>query len=146
MEPVPVEGETVPGVPRLTASYALNAEGAWIAQARHLAAEFLGRARTEDGLPVPDRVVEITQLVVSELVTNARKYAPGPVGLDLRVFGDAVEVVVHDANPEVPRPLNSDPGRVGQHGLEIVMAVAEALDVRQEAGGKSITARIALSA
>ncbi|MBU5944679.1 ATP-binding protein [Streptomyces sp. PAM3C] len=147
MESVSVdEGETVPGVPRLRASYALDAEGAWIAQARHLAAEFLERARTENGLPVPDRVVEITQLVVSELVTNARKYAPGPVGLDLRVFGDAVEVVVHDGNPEAPRPWDADPGRVGQHGLEIVMAVADALDVRQEAEGKSITARIALSA
>ncbi|MFC8034233.1 ATP-binding protein [Streptomyces griseoincarnatus] len=147
MESVSVdEGETVPGVPRLRASYALDAEGAWIAQARHLAAEFLERARTENGLPVADRVVEITQLVVSELVTNARKYAPGPVGLDLRVFGDAVEVVVHDGNPEAPRPRDADPGRVGQHGLEIVMAVADALDVRQEAEGKSITARIALSA
>ncbi|GGP31865.1 ATP-binding protein [Streptomyces variabilis] len=147
MESVSVdEGETVPGVPRLRASYALDAEGAWIAQARHLAAEFLERARTENGLPVQDRVVEITQLVVSELVTNARKYAPGPVGLDLRVFGDAVEVVVHDGNPEAPRPRDADPGRVGQHGLEIVMAVADALDVRQEAEGKSITARIALSA
>ncbi|MGA5017113.1 ATP-binding protein [Streptomyces griseoincarnatus] len=147
MESVSVdEGETVPGVPRLRASYALDAEGAWIAQARHLAAEFLERARTENGLSVQDRVVEITQLVVSELVTNARKYAPGPVGLDLRVFGDAVEVVVHDGNPEAPRPRDADPGRVGQHGLEIVMAVADALDVRQEAEGKSITARIALSA
>ncbi|CAL9340361.1 ATP-binding protein [Streptomyces cellulosae] len=146
MDSVPVdEGETVSGAPRLRASYALNAEGAWIAQARHLAAEFLGRARTEDGLPVPERVVEITQLVVSELVTNARKYAPGPVALDLRIFGDAVEVVVRDGNPEVPRPRDADPGRVGQHGLEIVMAVAEALDVRQEAEGKSVAARIALS-
>ncbi|MET8898122.1 ATP-binding protein [Streptomyces albogriseolus] len=147
MDSVPVdEGKTVSGAPRLRASYALDAGGAWIAQARRLAAEFLDRARTEDGLPVPERVVEITQLVVSELVTNARKYAPGPVGLDLRVFGDAVEVAVHDGNPEVPRPRDADPGRVGQHGLEIVMAVAEALDVRQEAEGKSITARIALSA
>ncbi|MFD8167816.1 ATP-binding protein [Streptomyces cellulosae] len=146
MDSVPVdEGETVSGAPRLRASYALNAEGAWIAQARHLAAEFLGRARTEDGLPVPERVVEITQLVVSELVTNARKYAPGPVALDLRIFGDAVEVVVRDGNPEVPRPRDADPGRVGQHGLEIVMAVAESLDVRQEAEGKSVAARIALS-
>ncbi|MEU5463761.1 ATP-binding protein [Streptomyces althioticus] len=147
MKSVPVdEGETVTGAPRLRASYALDAEGAWIAQARRLAAEFLDRARTENGVPVPDRVVEITQLVVSELVTNARKYAPGPVGLDLRVFGDAVEVVVHDGNPEAPRPRDSDPGRVGQHGLEIVMAVTEALDIRREAEGKSITARIALSA
>ncbi|MEU0914057.1 ATP-binding protein [Streptomyces althioticus] len=147
MKSVPVdEGETVTGAPRLRASYALDAEGAWIAQARRLAAEFLDRARTENGVPVPERVVEITQLVVSELVTNARKYAPGPVGLDLRVFGDAVEVVVHDGNPEAPRPRDSDPGRVGQHGLEIVMAVTEALDIRREAEGKSITARIALSA
>ena len=62
MDSVPVdEGETVPGAPRLRASYALNAEGAWIAQARHLAAEFLDRARTEDGLPVPERVVEIPE-------------------------------------------------------------------------------------
>lgn len=125
---------------------ALEGDGTVIAQARHLARQFLTRVQTEHGLPVSQRALDLTQLVVSELVTNARKYAPGPVGLDLRVFGDAVEVVVHDANPEAPRPLNSDPGRVGQHGLEIVMAVAEALDVRQEAGGKSITARIALSA
>ncbi|CAL9345347.1 ATP-binding protein [Streptomyces sp. DH-12] len=147
MEPVSVdEGETVSGAPRLRASYALDAEGAWIAQARRLAAEFLDRARAEDGLPVPARAVEITQLVVSELVTNARKYAPGPVGLDLLVFGDAVEVVVRDGNPEAPKPRAADPGRVGQHGLEIVMAVAQTLDVRQEAGGKSISARIAFSA
>ncbi|MEU1084662.1 ATP-binding protein [Streptomyces sp. NPDC005908] len=147
MEPVPVdEGEMVSGTPRLRASYALDAGGAWIAQARHLAAEFLTRARVEDGLPVSERVVEITQLVVSELVTNARKYAPGPVGLDLRVFSDTVEVAVRDGNPNAPRPRDADPGRVGQHGLEIVMAVTQALDIRQEAGGKSITARISLSA
>ncbi|WP_149551991.1 ATP-binding protein [Streptomyces marokkonensis] len=147
MEPVPVDGgEAVPGAPRLRASYALDGDGAWIAQARHLAAAFLTRARTEDGLPVSTRAVEVTQLVVSELVTNARKYAPGPVGLDLRLGDDVVEVVVHDGNPAAPVPRDADPGRVGQHGLEIVMAVAQALHVRQEPAGKSITARISLSA
>lgn len=147
MEPVPFdEGETVPGAPRLRASYALDGDGAWIAEARRLAAAFLTRARAEDGLQVSTRVVEITQLVVSELVTNARKYAPGPVGLDLRLSGDALEVIVHDGNPDAPVARNADPGRVGQHGLEIVMAVAQALDVRQEAAGKSITARISLLA
>jgi hypothetical protein len=30
------------------------------------------------GLPVSERVMGMVQLVVSELVTNARKYAPGP--------------------------------------------------------------------
>ncbi|MBT3150215.1 ATP-binding protein [Streptomyces sp. CHD11] len=146
MEPVPLDEGAVPGAPSLRASYALDGDGAWIAQARQLAAAFLSRARAEDGSPVPTRVVEVTQLVVSELVTNARKYAPGPVGLDLRLAGDAVEVIVHDGNPEAPVARNADPGRVGQHGLEIVMAVAQALDVRQEAAGKSITARISLLA
>ncbi|TWF83292.1 anti-sigma regulatory factor (Ser/Thr protein kinase) [Streptomyces capillispiralis] len=136
----------MPGAPRLRASYALEDDGAWIAQARHLAAAFLARVRAEDGTPVSTRVVEVTQLVVSELVTNARKYAPGPVGLDLLVSDNAVEVVVRDGNPAAPVPRDADPGRVGQHGLEIVMAVAQALDVRQEPAGKSITARISLSA
>ena len=147
MEPVPVdEGDRAPGAPRLRASYTLDENGTWIAQARHLAAAFLARARAEDGLPVSTRAVEIVQLVVSELVTNARKYAPGPVGLDLRVAGDAVEVIVRDGNPAPPVARDADPGRVGQHGLEIVMAVAQALDVRQEPAGKSITARISLLA
>ncbi|CAM5694473.1 ATP-binding protein [Streptomyces griseomycini] len=145
MEPVPVdEGATAPGASRLRASYALEGGGAWIAQARHLAAAFLTRARAEDDLPVSTRVVEITQLVVSELVTNARKYAPGPVRLDLRVLDDALEVVVRDGSSVLPVPRAADPGRVGQHGLEIVMAVAQELDVRQEPTGKRVTARISL--
>ena len=147
MEPVPVdEGDRAPGAPRLRASYTLDENGTWIAQARHLAAAFLARARAEDGLPVSTRAVEITQLVVSELVTNARKYAPGPVGLDLRGAGDAGVVIVRDRNPAPPGARGAAPRRGGQHGLEIVMAVAQALDVRQEPAGKSITARISLLA
>jgi hypothetical protein len=40
--------------------------------------------------------------VVSELVTNARKYAPGPVLMELRVSGAVVEVVVWDSDPVLP--------------------------------------------
>jgi anti-sigma regulatory factor (Ser/Thr protein kinase) len=40
-----------------------------------------------------------TQLVVSELVTNACKYAPGPVLLDLHTDGDIVKVSVWDTDP-----------------------------------------------
>jgi signal transduction histidine kinase len=63
--------------------------------------------------------MDLTQLVVSELVTHARKYAPGPVLLDLRVTGAVVEVVVWDSNPVLPAAQAADPGRVGPHGLEI---------------------------
>ncbi|MEU7426407.1 ATP-binding protein [Streptomyces sp. NPDC040750] len=124
-------------------SLALEGSGSCIADARHLAAAFLARARTEH-LAVSTRVVELTQLVVSELVTNACKYAPGPVLLRLRVLAAAVEVAVWDSHPLLPVPRAADPGRLGQHGLEIVMAVAQAVDVRREPVGKRITARIPL--
>lgn len=40
--------------------------------------------------------------MVSELVTDARQYAPGPVLLDLRILGDLIEVVVWDSDPVLP--------------------------------------------
>lgn len=43
------------------------------------------------------------------------------------------------------RTRAADPGRVGQHGLEIVQAVTESLFMEQEPLGKRITARINLS-
>ncbi|MFH8805419.1 ATP-binding protein [Streptomyces sp. NPDC017936] len=145
MEPVPVnEDGTAPGEQSLQTTVALEGEGADIARARHLAADFLIRVQAEHGLPVSRRAVDLTQLVVSELVTNARKYAPGPVLLDLRIVGDTVEVVVWDSDPVLPIARAADAGRVGQHGLEIVMAVAQGFEAQREPVGKRITARIAL--
>ncbi|MEV5433810.1 ATP-binding protein [Streptomyces sp. NPDC052701] len=124
---------------------ALDGDGTCIAQARHLAADFLTRVQAEHGLPVSQRVVDVTQLVVSELVTNARKYAPGPVLLDLRIAGAVVEVVVWDSDPVLPVARTADAGRVGQHGLEIVMALSQGFEAQREPVGKRITARIALT-
>ncbi|MGW2635699.1 ATP-binding protein [Streptomyces sp. NPDC001348] len=123
---------------------ALEEDGSCIAQARHRAAGFLARVQAEYGLPVSARAVDATQLVVSELVTNARKYAPGPLLMELRITGDLVEVRVWDSDPVLPVARAADPGRVGQHGLEIVMAVAQGFEVQREPVGKRITARIAL--
>ncbi|WP_051790238.1 ATP-binding protein [Streptomyces sp. NRRL S-1022] len=125
-------------------SAALDGDGACIAEARHLAAGFLTRLRADHGILVPARAMDLTQLVVSELVTNARKYAPGPVLLDLRVTDEVVEVVVWDSDPVLPVARAADPGRVGQHGLEIVMAVVQGFEAKREPVGKRITARIAL--
>ncbi|MFF4985503.1 ATP-binding protein [Streptomyces sp. NPDC001046] len=125
------------------ASYILGGDGS-IADARHHALAFLDQAHARRHLPVSDRARELTQLVVSELVTNARKYAPGPVWMELRITARIVEVVVLDSNPAVPAARPADPARIGQHGLEIVKAAAEELLIEQEALGKRITARIAL--
>ncbi|MFJ8596932.1 ATP-binding protein [Streptomyces sp. NPDC093598] len=145
MEPVPVnEDGTAPGEQTMQTTVALEGDGTVIAQARHLATQFLTRVQAEQGLPVSQRAVDLTQLVVSELVTNARKYAPGPVLMDLRIAGDMVEVVVWDSEPVLPVARAADAGRVGQHGLEIVMAVAQGFEVQREPVGKRITVRIAL--
>ncbi|MFF8103286.1 ATP-binding protein [Streptomyces sp. NPDC016640] len=123
---------------------ALDGDSSCIAQARHRAVDFLTRVQSEHGLPVSQRAMDFTQLAVSELVTNARKYAPGPVMMELRINGDLVEVVVWDSDPALPVARAADAGRVGQHGLEIVMAVCQGFEVQREPVGKRITARIAL--
>ncbi|GHD54171.1 ATP-binding protein [Streptomyces galbus] len=138
------DGCTAPDVYLMRTGFALTADGTCIADARHHAAAFLDQAHADHQVPVPSRVRDLTQLVVSELVTNARKYAPGPVLMELRVRLRAVDIVVWDSEPAVPAARAADPGRVGQHGLEIVQAVTEDLFIEQEPAGKRITARITL--
>ncbi|WP_320783449.1 ATP-binding protein [Streptomyces sp. CRN 30] len=56
-----------------------------------------------------------------------------------------MDVTVWDSDPTLPTARPADPARIGGHGLEIVWAMAHALDVRREPVGKCITARIALA-
>lgn len=116
-----------------------------IAEARDLAEDFLVSVQTVHGLPVSKRAMGMVQLVVSELVTNARKYAPGPCLLTLRVEDGAVQVSVWDSGTKLPLVLPADPTRVGQHGLEIVMAVCRSFAVHREPVGKRITVSIVLA-
>ncbi|MFC7965470.1 ATP-binding protein [Streptomyces cinereoruber] len=129
----------------MRAGYALDGDSGCISDARHHATAFLETARSEHHLPVSDRARDLTELVVSELVTNALKYAPGPVLMELRISIDSVDIVVWDSDPVIPAARSADPGRVGQHGMEIIKAVAEELFIEQEPVGKRITARIALA-
>ncbi|MFE5143556.1 ATP-binding protein [Streptomyces fagopyri] len=129
----------------LQTAVALEGDGTDIALARHLAADFLTRVQAEYGLKVSSRGMDLTRLVVSELVTNARKYAPGPVLMELRIDGEVIEVSVWDTDPVLPVARAADPGRLGQHGLEIVMAVAQGFEARRETVGKRITARVPLT-
>ncbi|MFJ3334357.1 ATP-binding protein [Streptomyces sp. NPDC086766] len=128
----------------MRAGYALDGGVGCIADARHHAVAFLDQAHIDHHVPVPARALDLTQLVVSELVTNALKYAPGPVLMELRITACAVDVVVWDSDPIVPAARPADPDRIGQHGLEIVKAVTLDLFTEQEPVGKRITARIAL--
>ncbi|MFF5505624.1 ATP-binding protein [Streptomyces roseolus] len=116
-----------------------------IAVARELARAFLADARTGHGLAVSEDAAGAVELVVSELVTNARKHAPGPCLLTLEVVGGAVEVSVWDSNPALPAVHGPDPTRIGRHGLEIVMALGQSFAVHREPVGKRVTAVVALA-
>jgi anti-sigma regulatory factor (Ser/Thr protein kinase) len=124
---------------------ALDGEAPCIAQARRLAADFLARVQAELGLPVYRRALDAVQLVVSELVTNACKYAPGPVLMELRITDALVEVTVWDSEPSLPLARAANAGRVGRHGLEIVTALAQSIEARREPVGKRIIVGIALT-
>ncbi|MFE5398283.1 ATP-binding protein [Streptomyces sp. NPDC056568] len=116
-----------------------------IARGRELARRFLARVRAVRNRPVPDRAVDLVQLVVSELLTNACKYAPGPSLVDLELAEDRVEVTVWDTDPVLPVAETADPGRIGRHGLEIVMAVCQSFEVCREPVGKRMRAAVRLA-
>ncbi|MFB7778258.1 ATP-binding protein [Streptomyces bauhiniae] len=127
------------------ASLALDADGSCIAQGRHLAVAFLTEVKDGYGIPVAAATVEIAQLIVSELVTNAHKHAPGPALLCLRISGAVLQIELHDSNTAAPAAKAPDPTRVGQHGLEIVAALALTVTVEQTPGGKLLRADVLLS-
>ncbi|WP_393074658.1 ATP-binding protein [Streptomyces sp. LN704] len=131
--------------PVLETSLTLDGDGSRIAQARHLAAVFLTKVKAECGTPVAADTVQIVQLIVSELVTNARKYAPGPALLRLRTTGRVLRVELWDSNPVLPAAEAPDPSRIRRHGLEIVAALARAMTVEQTSVGKRITADVILT-
>lgn len=137
-------GRSMPAEPP-AAAVEFDGDVGCIAAARHHAARFLDGVRAEHGIEVSDRALDLTQLVVSEVVTNACKYAPGPFGLDLRIVGGLIEISVRDSDPVLPVARAAEPSRVGQHGLEIVLAVAETFEAHREGTGKRVTARVALA-
>ncbi|MFI0242258.1 ATP-binding protein [Streptomyces sp. NPDC016845] len=141
----PQQGGIVSGIGGLHAALALEGDGSCIAEARRFSADFLTRAQSTQHRAISQRAVEVTQLVVSELVTNAYKYAPGPVLMDLTLGADSVRVEVWDGDPVLPLARAADAGRVGQHGLEIVLLCARSFEARREPVGKCVTATIALA-
>ncbi|MFI1165052.1 ATP-binding protein [Streptomyces sp. NPDC020801] len=134
-----------PGDEPVFASLALEGTPSGIASGRDFARDFLTRLQAVHGLPVSARAMGMVQLVVSELVTNALKYAPGPALLDLVAEDGAVHVTVWDSDPQLPVAKAADPDRVGQHGLEIVMAVCQRFEVKREPVGKRTTASVVLA-
>jgi anti-sigma regulatory factor (Ser/Thr protein kinase) len=130
--PVPVAAATYDGGPGT------------IGAARDFATAFLSQARDELGFPVPQLLADDARLVVSELVTNAAKYAPGPCLLDLEILDDVLRITLWDTEAAMPVPSGADAHRVGRHGLEFVLAVCRRFEVERQAGGKRVQVDLAL--
>lgn len=144
--PVPeAEDDGRPSVPAAIAVSVAVEDDTGIAEARDAAGAFLSRVQSEHGLPVSGRAVGVAQLVVSELVTNARKYAPGPCLMTLEIQDGTVQISVWDSSTVLPAILAPDPGRIGQHGLEIVTALCVSFAIHREPVGKRITAGVMLA-
>ncbi|MFE5947137.1 ATP-binding protein [Streptomyces sp. NPDC056480] len=118
--------------------------GGAIASARAFTADFLAAAPSVRREPVPDERVELAQLVVSELVTNAVRHTAGPCRLLLDLRQDTLEISVFDREAAAPVPREHDPRRIGQHGVEIVVAVCESLSVEPHPEGKRVRACLSL--
>lgn len=83
---------------------------------------------------------DMATLLVSELVTNALRYASGPIGLRLEreQDGDALLVEVSDPLPDPPleRPAGTDDE--GGRGLQLVARSASRWGTRRGRTGKTV--------
>jgi len=112
-----------------------------IGEARDFAGEFLDRAAVR-GVPVAGVKRQDALLVVSELVTNAVRHAPGPCTLALDLQDGVLEIAVSDTSGRSPQPQPFEPQRVGQHGLEIVQALCIRVATETNDLGKTVRAHM----
>ncbi|MCD0485479.1 ATP-binding protein [Streptacidiphilus sp. ASG 303] len=111
--------------------------------ARRTAEAFLAaltRAVPPGGEDTRDSVL----LVVSELVTNATRHAPGPLTLCLTHLRDGVHAVVYDTSTLLPRPRTPDLARgTGGFGWPLVQRLARDLRTAVRPDGKEVHAVLA---
>jgi anti-sigma regulatory factor (Ser/Thr protein kinase)/anti-anti-sigma regulatory factor len=106
------------------------------ARAREMAAGLVADLHLE---PLGDDLA----LVVSELVTNAIRYADPPVELEIEAGEHRVTVAVVDGSPGRPVPRQVAADAEGGRGLTLVDLVAAETGVRPQPPGKTVWAALA---
>lgn len=116
-------------------SFTLEAELTAVRRARSLIRDPLKRWGLED-------LIDNSELLVSELVTNAIKYASNngedPVLLRLVLEPDSLVCEVHDSSPALPRVLQVDRDAESGRGLHVVSQMASRWGARRTATGKVV--------
>jgi serine phosphatase RsbU (regulator of sigma subunit)/anti-sigma regulatory factor (Ser/Thr protein kinase) len=112
--------------------FKLEPELSAVRHARSLIRDPLKRWGLED-------LIDSSELLVSELVTNAIKYAKnGEVTLRLILEPESLVCEVHDSSPALPRVLQVDKDAENGRGLHVVSQVAAHWGVRRTAAGKVV--------
>ncbi|RZS90004.1 PAS domain S-box-containing protein [Motilibacter rhizosphaerae] len=111
----------------------LPPDPAAVAPARAAFAEALRRWGLHD-----DDAATVGELLVSEVVTNAIRYARGEVGLTVRLGERAVHVEVEDADTRIPRLRHATLEDEGGRGLALVQALARSWGARPLPAGKVV--------
>ncbi|MFD8208831.1 SpoIIE family protein phosphatase [Streptomyces sp. NPDC059695] len=123
---------------RQVAAWELSSDPALVARARAMATEQLGRWGLDD-------LAFTTELVVSELVTNAIRHASGPIGLRL-IRDRSLICEVSDAQHTSPHARSAGNDEEGGRGLFMVAQLTEHWGTRYLPTGKTIWAEQALPA
>lgn len=128
------------GAPQLLLDLDLDGGGGTAARAREAAAGFLtALARTcrPSRRGAPGDVL----IVVSELVTNAVRHAPGALTVSLAHLPGEVRITVRDSSPAAPRARPPDlRAGTGGFGWPTVQRLAREVRVVPRQGGKEIHA------
>jgi serine phosphatase RsbU (regulator of sigma subunit)/anti-sigma regulatory factor (Ser/Thr protein kinase) len=113
-------------------AFELESELSAVRHARMLIRDPLKRWGLED-------LIDASELLVSELVTNAIKYANnGEVLLRLILEPDSLVCEVHDSSPALPRVLQVDKDAENGRGLHVVSQMASRWGARRTVTGKVV--------
>lgn len=132
-----------PEPPRRTGRWPLGLGVGTLARAREHTRGFLA-----EGPAVPPAALQDALVVVSELVSNAIRHAPGPCTLELTDNCGTVTIAVTDVSTAPPRPRPGDlETATGGFGWHLLEHLAQQVQVRLDPPhGKTVSATVALSA
>jgi anti-sigma regulatory factor (Ser/Thr protein kinase) len=123
--------------PARLATQHLDGRRGAITAARDRAQEFFGECVP----PLPPSAMDDVLVLVSELVTNAVRHAPGPGTLILADYRDRLTIAVSDgsSSPPVARTPDLASG-TGGFGWHLLHRLAQRVDVSvHDSGGKTVT-------
>jgi anti-sigma regulatory factor (Ser/Thr protein kinase) len=123
------------------AAFPLDGSGSCVSTARGCTLEYLQQYAPR----LPDDAAGDALVLVSELVTNAVVYAPGPCCLYLVEADSELTIAVSDTSTVAPRPRTPDLSWGGGFGWHMLCRLARRVDVYvRPPWGKTVCATIRL--